>query len=77
MIFIEYSKKLTKKFKPIDIIFVLKIYQNRKEIHGGSKKLSHGFEFFECYYCDKFFARGDKQKRQRHIENCSGVLGII
>ena len=34
----------------------------------------HGFEF-ECYYCGQFFARADKQKR--HIENCSGVPGII
>ena len=38
------------------------------------QKLSHGFAF-ECYYCGKFFARADKQKR--HIENCSGVPGII
>ena len=38
------------------------------------QKLSHGFAF-ECYYCGKFFARADKQKR--HIESCSGVPGII
>ena len=38
------------------------------------QKLSYGFAF-ECYYCGKFFARVDKQKR--HIENCSGFLGII
>ena len=34
----------------------------------------HGFAF-ECFYCGKFFARADKQ--ERHIENCSGVPGII
>ena len=34
----------------------------------------HGFAF-ECYYCGKFFARADKQKR--HIGNCSGASGII
>ena len=39
-----------------------------------AKKLSHGFAF-ECYYCGKFFARADKQKR--YIENCSGAPGII
>ena len=39
-----------------------------------AKKLSQGFAF-ECYYCGKFFARADKQKR--HIENCSGVPWII
>ena len=38
------------------------------------QKLSHRFAF-ECYYCGKFFARVDKQKR--HTENCSGFLGII
>ena len=39
-----------------------------------AKKLSQGFAF-ECYYCGKFFARADKQKR--HIGNCSGASGII
>ena len=34
----------------------------------------HGFAF-ECYYCGKFFTRAYKQKS--HIENCSGVPGII
>ena len=38
------------------------------------RRLLHGFAF-ECYYCGKFFARADKQKI--HIENCSGVQGII
>ena len=45
--------------------------RQRKTIDG--KKLSHGFAF-ECYYCGKVFARADKK---RHIENCSGALGII
>ena len=34
----------------------------------------HGFAS-ECYYYGNFFARADKQKR--HIENFSGVPGII
>ena len=45
--------------------------RQRKTIDG--KKLSHGFAF-ECYYYGKVFARADKK---RHIENCSGALGII
>ena len=80
VILIEYSKKLRKKFKPIDIIYkpvkspekkiqcfysqdISKSYRNS---WGDSEKLSHGF-VFECYYCGKFFARADKQKR--HTEN--------
>ena len=88
VISIEYSKKLRKRFKPIDIIYkpvkspekqiqcyypqdISKSYRNSC---GNGEKLSHRFAF-ECYYCGKFFARADKQKR--HIENCSGVLGVI
>ena len=85
---IEYSKKLRKKFKPIDVIYkpvklpekkisvtTPKVYENRTEILAETqKKLSHGFAF-ECYYCRKYFVRADKQKR--HIENCSGVPRII
>ena len=41
---------------------------------GDNEKISHGFAF-ECYYCGKFFARADKQKR--NIESCSGVPGTI
>ena len=88
VISIEYSKKLRKKFKPIDIIYkpvklpekkisvaTPKVYQNRTEILAETqRKLSHGFAF-ECYYCRKYFVRAEKQKR--HVENCSGVPRII
>ena len=30
---------------------------------------------FECYYCGKFFALADKQKR--HIQSCSGISGVV
>ena len=40
--------------------------------HG--EKMLHGFAF-ECYFCGKFFARADRQKR--HVENCSGIPGIV
>ena len=46
----------------------------RNSCGATSDKISHGFAF-ECYYCGKFFARGDNQKR--HIENCTGVPDII
>ena len=73
---IEYSKKLRTKFKPINIIYkaikspvkellcfsandISKSYRNF--CGATSDKVSHGFAL-ECYYCDKLFARADKQK---------------
>ena len=38
------------------------------------EELSHGFAN-QCYYCNKFFVRPDKHKR--HMEHCSGVLGVV
>ena len=89
VISIEYSKKLRTKFKPINIIYkpikspekkvlcfssndISKSYRN--SCGATSDKVSHWFAF-ECYYCGKFFAKADKQKR--HIENCIGAPGII
>ena len=86
---VEYGKKLRTNFKPINIIYkpikspekeVLCFSRNdisksyRNSCGATSDKVSHGFAS-ECYYCGKFFARADKQKR--HIENCTGVPGII
>ena len=82
------AKKLRKKFKPIDIIYKpvkspekqIQCYypQDTSKLYRNScrdvEKLSHRFAL-EYHYCGKFFARADKQKR--HIENCSGVLGVI
>ena len=67
IILIEYSKKLRKKFKPIDIIYKpTKLPENKIQCYysqdksksyrnscGDSEKLSHGFAF-ECYYRGKF-----------------------
>ena len=33
------------------------------------------FSCYECYYCRKIFLRQGRQKR--HMENCSGVFGVI
>ena len=77
VISIEYSKKLRTKFKPINIIYkpikspvkeVLcfsanDISKSHRNFCGAtSDKVSHGFAL-ECYYCDKLFARADKQKK--------------
>ena len=85
---IEYSKKLRTKFISIDIIYKpIKSPEKKIQCHysqdiskpyrdscGDGEKLSYVF-VFEYYYCGKYFARADKQKR--HIESCSGVPGII
>ena len=80
IICVEYSKKLRKKFKPIDITYkpVRKPERNilcyssedmskayRSSCSQG-EKISHGFAF-ECYYCGKFFTRADKHNNQNLI----------
>ena len=88
MISIEHDKKLRKKFKPIDIIYKpvkkpnaeIKCYFSQdisracRNTCSKGEKMSHGFAY-QCYYCGKFFARSDKQKR--HMEHCSGFPGIV
>ena len=88
IITIEHGKKLRKKFKPIDIIYKpvkkadaeIKCYFSQdisrayRNTCNKGEKLSHGFGY-QCYYCNKFFARPDKHKR--HMEHCSGIPGIV
>ena len=84
IISIEYSKKLRKKFQLIDIIykpiksadekilcyFSTDISKSYRNSCGDNEEISRGFAFES--FCKN---RSDKQKR--HIENCSGVPGII
>ena len=83
----EYSKKIRKKFKPIDIIYKPINSPEKKNLcyytqdiskayrnSCGADKISHGFSY-ECCYCRNFFARPDKHKK--HMESCSGVPGIV
>ena len=37
-------------------------------------KNKHGTAY-ECYYCNKFFLRPDRHKKQ--IENCAGIPGVV
>ena len=79
---------MRKNLKPINIIYkpaekpekkilcyhsedISKSYRNSC---SKGEKIFHGFAF-ECYYCSKFFARADRQKR--HTENCSGIPGVL
>ena len=88
VILMEYSKKLRKKCKPVDIIYKpVKSSEKKNQCYysqdisksyrnscGDREKFSHGVAF-ECYYCRKFFARAHKQKIL--IENCSSAPRII
>ena len=70
----EYSKKLRKNLKPIDIIYKpvkspekhiqcyysQNISKSYRNSCGDCEKLSHGFTF-DYYYCGKFFARETKK----------------
>ena len=86
---IEFDRKQRKKIKPIDIIYkptkdpeikplcyfskdIAKTYSNFYSIKDKTKRV---YSCYKCYYCRKFFLRREIQKR--HIENCSGVLGVI
>ena len=76
---------MRKKFKPINNIykpvkspekkFSVTIYQNRIEIPVEMVKNYHMGLPLSIIIVESFFARADKQRR--HIENCSGVPGII
>ena len=53
-------------FFSTDIRYVGRIPQNGKQVQNRP---------FECYYCQKFFAR--KAVFDRHIKNCSGKPGVV
>ena len=83
---LEYGKKLRKTFKQIDIIYnPVKKSEDRvncyfsRELHlvyrstyteGDVIKHSTAFQ---CYYCNNFY----RKKNHKHIECCSGILGIV
>ena len=86
---IEYVRKERKFFKPIDIIYKLtknpeksslcyftadisKAYHN---LCSTGNKIKQKYCVYQCYYCNKFFKREERQKR--HTESCSGVPGVI
>ena len=85
---VEYSKKLRKTFKPINVVYkpvrkpekkilcyaISDISKAYRSSCSQGDKLSHDFAY-ECYYCGNFFARADKHKR--HVDNCSGIPGIV
>ena len=86
---IEFGRKERKNFKPIDIIYkstknpeksplcyftpdISKAYHN---LYSSGDKTKHQYCACQCYYCNKFFTREERQKR--HTENCLGVPGVI
>ena len=86
---IEYARKERKNFKPIDTIYkstknpeksplcystpdFSKAYHN---LYSTGDKIKQQYRGYQCYYCNKFFTREERQKR--HTESCSGVPGAI
>ena len=86
---IEYGKKQRKLFKPIDIIYkptkrieieplcffsdnMSKAYSY---LYSIGEKMKRAHKCYQCYYCNKFFIREDRQKI--HSKNCSGIPGVI
>ena len=86
---IEFARKESKKSKPIDIIckptknptisllcyFTEDISKAYHNFYSVGYKTKHGFGYYECYYCRKFFLREDRHKS--HVENCAGIPGIV
>ena len=85
----KYNGYQTINFKPIDIIYkstknpeksslcystpdILKAYHN---LYSTGNKIKQQYCAYQCYYCNKFFTREERQKR--HTESCSGVPGVI
>ena len=85
---IEYARKERKNFNTIDIIY--KPTTNTEKIplcyftpdiskaynlYNTGDKIKQQYCTYQCYYCNKFFTREERQKR--HTESCSGVPGVI
>ena len=68
------SKPAKKADAGIRCYFSQDISRAYRNTCSRDEKLTHGFAY-QCYYCNKFFARPDKHKR--HMEHCSGVPGIV
>ena len=91
VISIEYARKQRKNFKPIDIIYKSTKHIEIGPLCYCSDDISKAYTTFysrsnrtnlaranfcyECYYCHKFFIR--KKRHKRHIENCSGIPGVV
>ena len=80
---LEFAKKLTQKFVPIDIIYkpvrkcteIINCYLSSKfnlafkSTFSENSKIRHGTAF-QCYYCSNWFGR--KDKFDRHLNFCVG-----
>ena len=90
IISIENQKKQRKLFKPIHITYKSTKNTETKPVcyfsddiaiaysslHSkGKKGLKRSHQYFQCFYCNKFFIFEARQKR--HMENCSGKPGVI
>ena len=86
---IEYKRKESKHFKPIDInykptknpeknplcYFTPDISNTYHNLYSTGNKIKQQYCAYQCYHCNQFFTSKERQKR--HIESCSGVPGVI
>ena len=85
----KFVRKERKNFKPIDIInkptknpeksplcyFTPDISKTYHNLYSSGNKKNHQYCAYQCYYCNKFFTREERQKT--YTESCSGVPGVI
>ena len=86
---VENDRSVRKIFYPIDIIYkpvmkwpeeTIQCYFSTKILlaYRGTFNESDKIKYStarECFYCSNFC--GKKDKYERHIENCTGQLGVI
>ena len=87
LVSVEYSKRLSKKFKPIDIYkpvkspekkfcaIILKTYENHIEIHGVMAVKKYHTDLLLNVITVEDFLQGLIKKKD--IENCSSVPSVI
>ena len=75
---IEYGREQQTKFSSIDILHkpvkngMILLSAIRAEFYAGKKRHT---STFQCYYCSSYYVQ--KGRYQKHIEKCSGILGIV
>ena len=87
---LDYEKKVTQKFEPVDIICkptkdieieLLCYYSTNIELaysayYTKNSKNIRSFKVQSCHYCNHYFVH-NKKKFDRHLKHCTGKPGIV
>ena len=88
----QCNTKARRKFFPIDVLYqpvrdvkeeikcflssdISKSYRSTWKNDGSIIQRKSGQTVYECYYCGKYFR--DKQKHLNHLNQCSGIPGVV